>query len=228
MASSTTTSSTSAEVLAALATFDSLLADIDGPSAAEVERAAAARREYAKDHGTEVSISHFDSLLTGIDGASVAEVERAAAARREHTDCTVEEVLSVGELVDYKASNGQAQQAQIVAVHTDEMPFYYTISVEGSERSTERSRLSRRAPASADPPLGRIDPFELSRPDPAAASPSRGHSVIDPFESTLTSLTMEKANSIDAKRGNQEVDVEDKQQPEYDTPVNVGLGGALD
>jgi len=51
--------------------------------------------------------------------------------------------LRPGERVSYKGAGGTTQDAEVVQVHIDDVQPYYTIRVDGQERSTERARLFR-------------------------------------------------------------------------------------
>merc|ERR1740139_544142 len=63
--------------------------------------------------------------------------------------------LRKGEQVYYVHADGGRRPGTVVTVHTDEVTPYYTVSVDGQERSTERQRLLSLTQAAAGvPPPG--------------------------------------------------------------------------
>ena len=65
----------------------------------------------------------------------------------------------VGDAVLYTARDGSHKHATIVKVHTDDVVPYFTVSVDGAEKQTERSRLTK-------PARYRIS--KVSKPPPVA------------------------------------------------------------
>ena len=53
------------------------------------------------------------------------------------------DVLKEKEMVMYTYPDGRRKAARVLKVHTDEVPPYYTILLDGVEKGTERNRLSR-------------------------------------------------------------------------------------
>ena len=68
----------------------------------------------------------------------------------------------VGDAVLYTARDGSHKHATIVKVHTDDVVPYFTVSVDGAEKQTERSRLTKPKPK----PIYRIS--KVPKPPPAA------------------------------------------------------------
>ena len=71
----------------------------------------------------------------------------------------------------YRERDGRLVIATVVKVHYDEAPPYYTVSIEGTERSTLRDKLfisqeNAAQPYAAAPPDG-----ELEAPEPAKEPP---------------------------------------------------------
>ena len=93
----------------------------------------------------------------------------------------------VGDAVLYTARDGSHKHAMIVKVHTDDVVPYFTVSVDGAEKQTERSRLAKPAryriskvpkPPPAAPPAPAIDDLgrlqrALAGGAAAAAEPPR-------------------------------------------------------
>ena len=94
----------------------------------------------------------------------------------------------VGDAVLYTARDGSHKHATIVKVHTDDVVPYFTVSVDGAEKQTERSRLAKPAryriskvskPPPAAPPapaiddLGRLKGVLAGGTTAAAAEPPR-------------------------------------------------------
>ena len=68
----------------------------------------------------------------------------------------------VGDAVLYTARDGSHKHATIVKVHTDDVVPYFTVSVDGAEKQTERSRLTKPKPK----PIYRIS--KVPKPPPVA------------------------------------------------------------
>ena len=73
---------------------------------------------------------------------SAQRTPSARCTHREiHADSTLP-VLPVKSRVWYVSGGGRRQEATILRVHYDDLPPYYTVMVDGCERSTVRSKLT--------------------------------------------------------------------------------------
>ena len=85
------------------------------------------------------------SPLAGGVALPVGGSSTPASAREQDEDDEDEErssELAKGAKVWYQSQSGHRMAAEVVQVHYDDVPPYYTISIDGTERSTVRGRLS--------------------------------------------------------------------------------------
>ena len=102
----------------------------------------------ARNAGDKMSAAVALLVASRASAAATAVVAVAAVAAVVHAwgvgrPPVPRQPLRPGERVRYASARGIMRDAQVVEVHTDDLQPYYTIRVDGQERSTERSRLFR-------------------------------------------------------------------------------------
>ena len=125
-----------------------------------------------------------------LPGPSKLPLVPAAAAADE---------FCVGDAVLYTARDGSHKPATIVKVHTDDVVPYFTVSVDGAEKQTERSRLTKPAryriskvpkPPPVAPPAPAIDDLGRLQRVIAGGATGGGFGTFDMRSVSYTHLTL--------------------------------------
>ena len=121
--------------------------------------------------------------------AAEAAAAQAAAAQPTAAEAAPARTFERDDTVYYRSSSGELVPAQVVGVHREETPWFYTILCDGVERQTEANRLlpfdddPGPAPPSAPPPAAAPAYAPPAAPPTPAPAPAPAPSRAAPFAS---------------------------------------------